>query len=53
MFLQGSPYKQAKLANYFQAKSKIPLVVAIDAEWGVQCVRFIIKISLANDSWCY
>ena len=35
MFLQGSPYKQAKLTNFFQSKSKIPLVVAIDAEWGV------------------
>ena len=31
MFLQGSPYKQAKLTNFFQSKSKIPLVVAIDA----------------------
>ena len=35
MFLQGSPVKQAKLTNYFQERSVIPLMIAIDAEWGV------------------
>ena len=35
MFLQGTPYKQAKLTNFFQSRSKIPLIIAIDAEWGV------------------
>ncbi len=35
MFLQGTPYKQAKLTNFFQSRSNIPLIVAIDAEWGV------------------
>ena len=35
MFLQGGPVRQARLTNYFQTQSKIPLMVAIDAEWGV------------------
>ena len=35
MFLQGSPYKQK---HKFQSKSKIPLVVAIDAGRTFQCV---------------
>ncbi len=35
MFLQGGPVRQAKLTNFYQSKSKIPLMIAIDAEWGV------------------
>jgi len=35
MFLQGGPIRQAKMTNYYQSKSKIPLMIAIDAEWGV------------------
>ena len=35
MFLQGGPVRQAKLTNYYQANSDIPLMIAIDAEWGV------------------
>ena len=35
MFLQGGPVRQAKLTNYYQSKSKTPLMIAIDAEWGV------------------
>ena len=35
MFLQGGPIRQAKLTNYFQDKSETPLMIAIDAEWGV------------------
>ena len=35
MFLQGGPIRQAKLTNYYQSKSKTPLMIAIDAEWGV------------------
>ena len=35
MFLQGSPVRQAKLTNHLQAHSKVPLMIAIDAEWGV------------------
>lgn len=35
IFFQGGPVRQAKLTNRFQAKSKIPLFIGIDAEWGL------------------
>ena len=35
MFLQGSPKKQKKITRKFQQSSKIPLIVAQDAEWGL------------------
>lgn len=35
IFFQGGPVRQAKLTNKYQAKSKIPLFVGIDAEWGL------------------
>ena len=35
MFLQGGPMRQAKLTNHLQQHSKVPLMIAIDAEWGV------------------
>jgi beta-glucosidase-like glycosyl hydrolase/CubicO group peptidase (beta-lactamase class C family) len=35
LFMQGGPVRQAKLTNRFQAKSKVPLFVGIDAEWGL------------------
>ncbi|ESU28190.1 beta-N-acetylglucosaminidase precursor [Flavobacterium limnosediminis JC2902] len=35
IFFQGGPVRQAKLTNRYQAKSKIPLFVGIDAEWGL------------------
>lgn len=35
MFLKGSPTKQASLTNYYQSISKTPLMIAIDAEWGL------------------
>ncbi len=35
VFFQGGPVRQAKLTNHFQAKSKIPLMISIDAEWDL------------------
>ena len=35
VFFQGGPMRQAKLNNRLQAVSPIPLLVAIDAEWGL------------------
>ena len=35
IFFQGGPVRQAKLTNRYQAKSKIPIFVGIDAEWGL------------------
>ncbi len=38
-FFQGDPLTQAKLANTYQDLSKYPLLVAMDAEWGLE-MRF-------------
>ncbi len=35
IFFQGGPIRQAKQTNYFQSCSKVPLFIAIDAEWGL------------------
>ena len=35
IFFQGGPVRQATLTNRFQSKSKIPLFISIDAEWGL------------------
>ncbi len=35
IFFQGGPVRQAKLTNHFQSKSKVPLLIGIDAEWGL------------------
>lgn len=35
IFFQGGPVRQAQLTNRYQAKSKIPLFIGIDAEWGL------------------
>ena len=35
MFMKGTPHKQVVLTNRFQKASKIPLLVSIDGEWGL------------------
>jgi len=35
VFFQGTASKQAELTNYYQGISKIPLIISLDAEWGV------------------
>jgi beta-N-acetylhexosaminidase len=35
VFFQGTAAKQAELTNYYQHISKVPLIIALDAEWGV------------------
>ncbi len=35
IFFQGGPIRQANLTNHFQAISKVPLLIAMDAEWGL------------------
>jgi beta-glucosidase-like glycosyl hydrolase/CubicO group peptidase (beta-lactamase class C family) len=35
IFMQGSPIAQAQITNQLQAASKVPLLVAMDAEWGL------------------
>lgn len=35
IFFQGSPVRQAQLTNRHQALSKVPLMIGMDAEWGL------------------
>ncbi len=35
MFMQGGPKRQALMTNRLQAAAKVPLLIAMDAEWGL------------------
>ncbi len=35
IFFQGGPGRQLNMTNEFQAVSKVPLMIAIDGEWGL------------------
>ncbi len=35
IFFQGGPVREAQLTNLYQSKSKIPLLISIDGEWGL------------------
>lgn len=35
IWMQGGPGRQARLANYYQSLSKVPLLYSIDGEWGL------------------
>lgn len=35
IFFQGGPVRQALMTNQFQEKAEIPLLVAMDCEWGL------------------
>jgi beta-glucosidase-like glycosyl hydrolase/CubicO group peptidase (beta-lactamase class C family) len=35
MFLQGGPVRQANFTNHLQQHAEVPLMISIDAEWGV------------------
>ena len=35
IFFQGGPVRQARMTNILQSKSKTPLFIAMDAEWGL------------------
>ena len=35
IFMQGGPVKEAILTNFYQSISKVPLLVSMDAEWGL------------------
>src|SRR5690554_3365528 len=35
IFSKGGPVRQAKLTNEFQALAKVPLMIGMDAEWGL------------------
>ena len=35
IFFQGGPGRQIDLTNHYQSRSKIPLLIGMDAEWGL------------------
>lgn len=35
IFFQGGPMRQAQITNRLQARSKLPMLIGIDAEWGL------------------
>jgi len=35
IYFQGGPGRQAKQTNYYQSISKVPLMIGMDAEWGL------------------
>jgi beta-glucosidase-like glycosyl hydrolase/CubicO group peptidase (beta-lactamase class C family) len=35
IFMQGGPVREAKLCNYYQQISNVPLMISIDGEWGL------------------
>lgn len=34
-FFQGGPVRQAQLTNFYQKNAKVPLLISMDAEWGL------------------
>jgi len=51
-FFQGGPVREAALTNDYQAISKVPLMISMDAEWGLamridSTVRFPRQMTLA------
>ncbi|HAO50588.1 MAG TPA: serine hydrolase, partial [Runella sp.] len=62
IFFQGGPVQQAQLTNYYQSISKVPLLVAMDSEWGLamrldSSVRFPYQMTMGaiqgNDELIY
>ncbi len=61
IFFQGTPKKQVILTNYYQSQSKVPLMIAMDAEWGLamrlkNTIHFPYQMALGaikNDSLIY
>lgn len=61
IFMQGGPVRQAKLTNKYQKLSKVPLMIAMDAEFGlamrldstVQFPREMTMGAIPNDSLIY
>lgn len=35
IFMKGSPMRQARLTNHYQALAATPMLIAMDAEWGL------------------
>ncbi|MCC3154258.1 glycoside hydrolase family 3 N-terminal domain-containing protein [Hymenobacter sp. BT770] len=55
IFFQGGPARQARLLNRYQSQSQVPLLVALDGEWGVgmrldSVVKFPYQMSLGGET---
>lgn len=35
IYFQGGPVRQAKQCNHLQSRAKVPMLIAMDAEWGL------------------
>lgn len=51
IFFQGGPVRQAKLTNMYQSMANVPLLIGMDAEWGLNMrldstVRFPYNMTL-------
>lgn len=51
IFMQGGPLRQLRLVNNYQQISKIPLLMAMDAEWGPamrldSCLKYPFQMTL-------
>ncbi len=61
IFMEGDPTAQATMTNRFQKESKIPMLVAMDAEWGLgfrleSTMKYPVQMALgaiADDSLIY
>lgn len=61
IFFQGGPLRQANMCNRLQAKAKVPLLIGMDAEWGISMrldstLRYPRQMTLGairNDSLVY
>ncbi|MCB2407668.1 glycoside hydrolase family 3 N-terminal domain-containing protein [Hymenobacter lucidus] len=53
IFFQGGPVRQSRLLNRYQSQSKVPLLVALDGEWGAgmrldSVVKFPFQMSMGG-----
>jgi beta-N-acetylhexosaminidase len=61
IFFQGGPVREALLTNYYQKMSRVPLLIGMDAEWGLamrldSTIRFPRQMTMSamqNDSLIY
>ncbi|MCX6258640.1 MAG: serine hydrolase [Bacteroidia bacterium] len=61
IFMQGGPGRQARLTNRYQSLAKVPLMIAIDGEWGlamrldstVSFPRQMMLGAISNDTLIY
>jgi beta-N-acetylhexosaminidase len=61
IFFQGTAKRQAELTNFYQQAAKVPLMIAMDAEWGLamrlpETFKFPWPITvgaISDEKWAY